>query len=128
MNTRIIVERLIADMHDTYFVDYFDENRMEWKNHSSYKTLKEAKENRDIFTAANMSVSPPARTLRVMLILDQDDSYEEDCEDYAPAPPIEVHHLHVTTSRALSPDDVEEAIRGIRKELDKWVDKYREDT
>jgi len=42
MKTRIIVERLIGENNPTYFLDYFDTNRMEWKNHTSHKTLHEA--------------------------------------------------------------------------------------
>jgi hypothetical protein len=46
MKTRIIVERLIGESTPTYFVDYFDENRMEWKNHSSHKSLNKAESDR----------------------------------------------------------------------------------
>lgn len=42
MKTRILVERLIGENEPTYFLDFFDTGRMEWKNHSSHETLDEA--------------------------------------------------------------------------------------
>lgn len=42
MKTRIIVDQLIGENTPTYFLDYFDEDRMEWKNHTNHKTLHEA--------------------------------------------------------------------------------------
>jgi len=46
MKTRITVETLIGETIPTYFLDYFDEYRMEWKNYGSYKTLHQAQQER----------------------------------------------------------------------------------
>jgi len=59
MKTRILMEKLIGEDSYTYFLDYFDENRMEWKNHYSHKNLTSVEFARNDLINSNLECETP---------------------------------------------------------------------